>query len=41
VFWQETIEDEPLSPTQKGLGIIDVHSGSNDLSIEGTPYSSW
>ncbi len=39
--WQETKEDKPLSPQQTSLGIIDVHSGSNDLSLEGTPYSSW
>ena len=39
--WQEVQEDVPLSPTQTSLGIIDVHSGSNDLSLEGTPYSSW
>ena len=39
--WQETMEDAPLSPTQKSLGIIDVHSGSDDLSLDGTPYSSW
>ena len=39
--WQETQEDKPLSPTQTSLGIVDVHSGSSDLSLEGTPYSSW
>jgi general secretion pathway protein G len=39
--WQETEEDAPLSPTQTSLGIVDVHSGSNDLSLEGTPYSTW
>jgi len=39
--WQETKEDAPLSPSQKSLGIEDVHSGSNELSLEGTPYSSW
>ncbi len=26
---------------QTSLGIEDVHSGSDDLSLEGTPYSSW
>jgi general secretion pathway protein G len=26
---------------QMSLGIEDVHSGSNALSLEGTPYSSW
>ena len=39
--WQETKEDAPLSPKQTSLGIVDVHSGSNALSLEGTPYSSW
>jgi len=39
--WQETKEDAPLSPTQTSLGIVDLHSGSNLVSLEGTPYSSW
>jgi general secretion pathway protein G len=39
--WQETKEDAPLSPRQTALGIVDVHSGSDALSLEGTPYSSW
>jgi general secretion pathway protein G len=39
--WQEEKEDAPLSPTQTALGIVDVHSGSNLVSLEGTPYSAW
>src|SRR5271157_4023705 len=39
--WQEEKEDAPLSPKQTTLGIVDVHSGSNLVSLEGTPYSSW
>jgi general secretion pathway protein G len=39
--WQEVQEAAPPSPTQKYLGIADVHSGSDELSLEGTPYSSW
>ena len=39
--WQEVKEAAPLSPKQTSLGIEDVHSGSNQLSLEGTPYSSW
>jgi general secretion pathway protein G len=39
--WQEVQEKAPPSPTQKYLGIEDVHSGSEELSLEGTPYSSW
>jgi len=39
--WQEDKEDAPLSPEQSSLGIVDVHSGSSALSLEGTPYNSW
>jgi general secretion pathway protein G len=39
--WQETKEAAPLSPKQTSLGIVDVHSGSDELSLNGTPYSSW
>ena len=39
--WQEEKEDAPLSPKQTALGIVDVHSGSDQVSLEGTPYSSW
>jgi general secretion pathway protein G len=39
--WQEGKEDAPLSPMQTALGIVDVHSGSNLVSLEGSPYSSW
>jgi general secretion pathway protein G len=39
--WQEVKEDAPLSPEQTSPGIVNVHSGSNELSPDGTPYSSW
>jgi general secretion pathway protein G len=39
--WQEEKEDAPLSPQQTSVGIKDVHSASNALSLERTPYSSW
>jgi general secretion pathway protein G len=39
--WQEVKEEAPLSPTQTSLGIQDVHSGSAELSLEGTPYNTW
>jgi len=39
--WQEVKEDAPLSPKQMSLGIEDVHSGSSQLSLKGTPYSTW
>jgi general secretion pathway protein G len=39
--WQVVTEDVPLSPSQITSGIVDVHSGSDAESMEGTPYSSW
>jgi general secretion pathway protein G len=39
--WQVKSEDASLSPPESRPGIVDVHSGSNLVSLEGTPYSSW
>ncbi len=39
--WKTDIEDVPISPDQATSGIVDVHSGSDDDSLDGTPYSSW
>jgi general secretion pathway protein G len=39
--WKTDIEDVPISQDQATAGIVDVHSGSEDTSLEGTPYSSW
>jgi len=39
--WKTDIEDVPISPDQATAGIVDVHSGSDDTSLDGTPYSSW
>jgi general secretion pathway protein G len=40
--WQTDTEIESLSVDGSApLGIVDVHSGSSDVSLEGTPYSSW
>jgi general secretion pathway protein G len=39
--WQVDIEEVPLSPEQTVPGVVDVHSGSNAQSLEGTLYSSW
>lgn len=39
--WQVDIEEVPLSPEETVPGVVDVHSGSNAMSLEGTPYSSW
>jgi general secretion pathway protein G len=39
--WKVDTEDVPLGPQQVVPGIVDVHSGSNAISLEGTPYSNW
>ena len=39
--WVPVQEDVMLSVDQNQPGISDVHSGSDLLSAEGTPYSSW
>jgi general secretion pathway protein G len=39
--WQVAQEDVLEATDKKHPGITDVHSGSNAISSEGTPYSSW
>ena len=39
--WQVVQEDTLTSVDQSQPGIVDVHSGSDRISSEGTPYSSW
>jgi len=39
--WHTDVEDVPLNPTQAASGIVDVHSGSDAIALDGTPYSSW
>ena len=40
--WAVETETESLSVDSSApLGITDVHSGSGDVSLDGTPYSSW
>jgi general secretion pathway protein G len=39
--WKTDTEDVPISPDQAAAGIVDVHSGSDEESLDGTPYSSW
>jgi general secretion pathway protein G len=40
--WQVETETTSLSVDGSApLGIAEVHSGSNDNSLDGTPYSSW
>jgi general secretion pathway protein G len=40
--WQLDTETTSISVDDSApLGISDVHSGSGDTSLDGTPYSSW
>jgi len=39
--WVVRMEDALTSVDQTDPGIYDVHSGSSDTSLEGTPYSDW
>ena len=39
--WKTDMEEALRSADQTQPGIIDVHSGSAKISLEGTPYSSW
>lgn len=39
--WQVQLDDTLQSVNQQTSGISDVHSGSNLISSEGTPYSEW
>ena len=39
--WHVDYEEVPLNPQQSVPGVVDVHSGSDELSLDGTPYSSW
>ncbi len=39
--WVTDQEDSLMAIDQTAPGIVDVHSGSNTNSTEGTPYSSW
>jgi general secretion pathway protein G len=39
--WVTHMSDAVITPDQTGTGIDDVHSGSDMMSTEGTPYSSW
>lgn len=38
--WQTDTEDVPLSE-QAGPGIVNVHSGAEQNSLDGTPYNTW
>lgn len=39
--WEVEQDEVLLSPDQQEPGITGVHSASNAISSEGTPYSSW
>ncbi len=39
--WRVDIEDVPMGADQTQPGVVDVHSGSDEESLDGTPYSSW
>lgn len=39
--WKTDTEEVPISPDQSASGIVDVHSGADGDSLDGTPYSSW
>jgi general secretion pathway protein G len=39
--WVPVTDDSILSPDQTQPGIMDVHSGSDQTSTEGTAYSTW
>jgi general secretion pathway protein G len=39
--WQPVSDDSLMSADQQQPGIIDVHSGSESISSDGTAYSTW
>jgi general secretion pathway protein G len=39
--WRTDVEDVPTGPGQAASGVVDVHSGSDEIALDGTPYSSW
>jgi general secretion pathway protein G len=39
--WVAHFSDTVLSPDQSGSGIDDVHSGSDQIGSDGTPYNTW
>ena len=39
--WLVEATDFPQSGETSTLGIVNVHSGSDQTSVDGTPYSSW
>ena len=39
--WQVTTDDSLMDPSQTQPGIVDVHSGSNGVGLDGTAYNTW
>ena len=39
--WKTDLEDVTFTPDQTTSGIVDVHSGSEEEGLDGTPYNSW
>jgi general secretion pathway protein G len=39
--WRTVMEDASQSVSQSEPGIFDVHSGSDKIGSDGTPYSEW
>jgi len=39
--WVAHFGDTLISPEQTGTGLDDVHSNSDQISSEGTPYNTW
>jgi general secretion pathway protein G len=39
--WKTIMEDPGQSVDQNNPGLWDVKSGSDKMSLEGTPYSDW
>jgi general secretion pathway protein G len=39
--WVLHYGDTVMTPDQTGSGVDDVHSGSDQISSDGSPYSSW
>jgi general secretion pathway protein G len=39
--WKTVMEDATQAVNQTEPGIFDIHSNSDKISLDGTPYSSW
>jgi len=39
--WKPDVEEVPTSAQEAESGIVDVHSGSDAISLDGTAYNTW